>query len=82
MLSVHRHCHSWNARANELRAGRWVQGPAEFEPNNLETPFSLSAVSNGPLLTRHMGFEFFSHVTCAKQVVALWSESFLDSDRR
>lgn len=38
MLSVHGHCHSWTARANELRVGRWVQGPAEFEPTNLENP--------------------------------------------
>lgn len=42
MLSVHRHCHSWNVRANELREGRWVQGPAEFEPANLGTPVSPS----------------------------------------
>lgn len=25
MLSVHRHCRSWNDKANELRAGRWVR---------------------------------------------------------
>lgn len=25
MLSVHRHYRSWNDKANELRAGRWVQ---------------------------------------------------------
>lgn len=42
MLSVHRHCHSWNARANELREGRWVRGPAGFEPTNLGTPVSPS----------------------------------------
>lgn len=25
MLSVHRHSRSWNDKANELRAGRWVR---------------------------------------------------------
>jgi len=39
MLSVHGHDRSWNDKASEPRAGRWVQ--AEFEPANLRTPFSV-----------------------------------------
>lgn len=35
--------------------------------------------SNGPLLPRRVGFEFFCSVMCTKQAATLWLESFLDS---
>lgn len=76
MLSVHGHCHSWSARASELRAGRWVQGPAEFEPTNLETPPRPPPPPPTPFLRSCSGFKFFGYVMCAEQVAALWSKSF------
>lgn len=44
MLSVHRHYRSWNDKANELRAGRWVQDL-----------LSLNQLTSRPLLRALLG---------------------------
>lgn len=44
MLSVHRHYRSWNDKANELRAGRWVRDP-----------LSLNQLTSRPLLCVLLG---------------------------
>lgn len=63
MLSVHRHYRSWNDKANELRAGRWVQDLLSL---NQLTPRPLLCVlpgeSKSSLVTDCMGFEFFGYV--------------------
>ncbi len=43
MLSVHGHYRSWNDKANELRAGRWVQDL-----------LSLNQLTSGPLLSERL----------------------------
>lgn len=83
MLSVHRHCHSWNVRANELREGRRVQGPAEFEPTNLGTPVPPpSPPRRAAVLRFHAAWdlEFFCSVMRTKQVATLWPGKLLDSE--
>lgn len=44
MLSVHGHYRSWSDKANELRAGRWVQDL-----------LSLNQLTSGPLLSVPLG---------------------------
>lgn len=44
MLSVHRHYRSWNDKANELSAGRWVQDLLSLNQLTLETPFRCAFV--------------------------------------
>lgn len=40
MLSVHRHYRSWNDKANELRAGRWVRDLLSLNQLTSRPPFS------------------------------------------
>lgn len=61
MLSVHRHYRSWNDKANEWRAGRWVQDLLSL--NQLTSRLLLGwEKSAASLATGCMGLEFFAYV--------------------
>lgn len=62
MLSVHRHYRSWNDKANELRAGRWVQDLLSLNQVTSRPLLWGAAGSNSSPVTDCMGFEFFPYV--------------------
>lgn len=63
MLSVHRHYRSWNDKANERRAGRWVQDPLSLNHLTSRLPVGMLLGGKCRFTAYRTGWDLNSLVT-------------------